>query len=109
MAGPIFATWRLDNTVPKKHRSGGEPLATLCLILPIRESNLNNFRTDSDVFNHYAVRVSINLLCLIEITVSFNRMVKEYMLNTTMKAQAGSVSSQVDCYGIGKLCFCCRF
>ena len=27
--GSIFACWHLDNTAPKKHRSGGEPSATL--------------------------------------------------------------------------------
>ena len=28
----VSATYRKDNTAAKKHRSGGEPLATLCSI-----------------------------------------------------------------------------
>ena len=39
VAGPISAAQRQDNTVPKKHRSGGEPLATLCPISLAWESN----------------------------------------------------------------------
>ena len=37
-AEPIFATLRLDNTAPKKHRNGGEAFATLCPILPAAKS-----------------------------------------------------------------------
>ena len=31
--------YRQENTAPKKHRSGAEPLTTLCSIRPARESN----------------------------------------------------------------------
>ena len=37
--GPISMAQRLGNTAAKKRRSGDEPLTTLCLICPSRESN----------------------------------------------------------------------
>ena len=29
---PAFVAWPIGNAASKKHRSGGEPLATVCLI-----------------------------------------------------------------------------
>ena len=41
-SGPIYASLRLRATqiFSKKCRSGGEPLTTLCLIIPVRDLNL---------------------------------------------------------------------
>ena len=37
VVGPISAAKRLDNTIPKKRRSSGGPLATSCTIRPAQE------------------------------------------------------------------------
>ena len=52
MAGSISATYQLDNTAPKKHRSGGELFATVSNMAdPVMEPQTS--RNESDIFNHY--------------------------------------------------------
>ena len=48
MAGPNSAAWRLGNTAPKRHRSDGEPLATLSYLTDQRFEPQTS-RTDSNV------------------------------------------------------------
>ena len=53
-AGPISASLRLQATqlLPKKCRSGGEPLATVCPIWPIQDLNIRPPAPDTNALSH---------------------------------------------------------